>query len=227
MFHRTLCLVLTGTFALTSCVSSDEYMRMKGEKDALQTERDDLLRYQKEQQERLANLERRAGELQANASDANAVKDLQQRLKDTLEKLKGDRGSALALGPLEGVSIVERPDGVGFQVEGSVLFDSGQATLKPSGAETLRKLIPELGKTSGSVRVDGHTDNDPISRSRWRSNLQLSAERATVVGEFLVGNGFPPARLFVAGFGEHRPDVAGAGEDEKRKNRRVEILVMR
>lgn len=227
MLHRVLCLALTGTFALASCVSTDEYMRIKGEKDALHAQHDDLLRFQKELQDRLANVERRATELQANASEASAVKDLQQRLRETLDKLKGERGGALALGPLEGVSIVERADGVGFQVEGAVLFDSGQATLKASGSETLLKLIPELAKTSGFVRVDGHTDSDPISRSRWRTNLQLSAERALAVGEYLVANGFPPERLFVAGFGEHRRDDAGDSDDAKRKNRRVEILVMR
>jgi chemotaxis protein MotB len=227
MSHRVLSLALAGTFALTACVSSDEYMRLKGEKDALQVQHDDLVRYQKELQERLAGLERRASELQANATEAGAVKELQKRLRETLDKLKAERGSTLPLAPLEGVSIVERADGVGFQVEGAVLFDSGQATLKGSGEETLRKLIPELAKTTGTVRVDGHTDSDPIARSRWRSNLHLAAERATVVGEFLVGNGFPPERLFVAGFGEHRPDADGNTDEVKRRNRRVEILVMR
>jgi chemotaxis protein MotB len=213
---------------LSSCVSTDEYLRLKGEKEALSAQHDDLLRYQKELQDRLTSIESHASALESTASEASAVRDLQRRLQETLDKLKGERGSnTLALGPLEGVSIIERPDGVGFQVEGAVLFEPGQATLKASGQETLKKLIPELSKTGRNVRVDGHTDVDPITRSKWRSNLQLSAERATVVGEFLASNGLPADRLFVAGFGEYRPHDPAKSDDAKRKNRRVEILVMR
>ncbi len=225
---RSLAVLILASLCLPSCVSTDEYLRLKGEKEALAAQHEDLLRYQKEMQGRLQSIESHASALESTASEASAVRDLQRRLQETLDKLKNERGSnALALAPLEGVSIIERPDGVGFQVEGAVLFEPGQATLKDSGQETLRKLIPELVKTGRNVRVDGHTDSDPIARSKWRTNLQLSAERASVVGEFLTGNGIPNERLFVAGFGEYRPHDPAKTDDAKRKNRRVEILVMR
>ena len=226
---RTLAvLVFASLTGLTSCVSTDEYLRLKGEKEALAAQHDDLLRYQKEMQERLKSIESHASALESTAAEASAVRDLQKRLQETLDKLKSEQGgNSLALAPLAGVSIIERPDGVGFQVEGAVLFEAGQAALKDSGQETLRRLIPELVKTGRNVRVDGHTDADPIARSKWRTNLQLSAERASVVGEFLTANGIPADRLFVAGFGEHRPQDAAKTDDAKRKNRRVEILVMR
>jgi len=213
---------------LTSCISTDEYMRLKGEKEALAAQNEDMARYQKEQQARMQAIEQRASALESTAHEASAVRDLQRRLQEKLDQLKNERGSnPLSLVPMEGVSIVERPDGVGFQVEGAVLFDAGQATLKESGQETLKKLVQELVKTGRNVRVDGHTDSDPISHSRWRSNLHLSAERASVVGDFLIANGIPAERLFVAGFGEHRPNDPASSEEAKRKNRRVEILVMR
>lgn len=229
MSRQTVLLGLVSLIGLSSCISTDEYMRLKGEKEALAAQHDDLLRYQKELQARLAGIEQHASALEATASEAGAVRDLQQRLRDTLAKLKSEQGAStsIALMPMEGVTIVERPDGVGFQVEGSVLFDAGQAVLKESGQETLRKLIGELVKTGKNIRVDGHTDSDPISRSKWRSNLHLSAERASVVGDFLVANGLPGERSFVAGFGEYRPNDPGNAEEAKRKNRRVEILVMR
>lgn len=228
MSRQLVLLGLVSLVGLTSCISTDEYMRLKGEKEALAAQHDDLLRYQKELQARLQTIEQHASALESTASEASAVRDLQRRLQQTLDQLKSERGTnPLALVPMEGVSIVERPDGVGFQVEGAVLFDPGQAVLKESGQETLKKLVQELVKTGRNVRVDGHTDSDPISRSRWRTNLHLSAERASVVGDFLVANGVPADRLFVAGFGEYRPNDAGSSEDAKRKNRRVEILVMR
>lgn len=228
MSRQLALLALVSLPALTSCISTDEYMRLKGEKEALAAQHDDLLRYQKELQARLASIEQHASALESTASEASAVRDLQRRLQQTLDQLKGERSSnPLSLLPMEGVSIVERPDGVGFQVEGAVLFDPGQAVLKDTGKETLKKLVQELVKTGRNVRVDGHTDNDPITHSRWRSNLELSAERASVVGEFLISSGVPAERLFVAGFGEHRPNDPGNTEDAKRKNRRVEILVMR
>ena len=203
---RSFAALILASLCLPSCVSTDEYLRLKGEKEALAAQHEDLLRYQKEMQNRLKSIESHASALESTASEASAVRDLQRRLQETLDKLKNERGgNALALAPLEGVSIIERPDGVGFQVEGAVLFEPGQATLKDTGQETLRKLIPELVKTGRNVRVDGHTDSDPIARSKWRTNLQLSAERASVVGEFLTGNGIPNERLFVAGFGEYRP----------------------
>ncbi|MEZ5965345.1 MAG: OmpA family protein [Planctomycetota bacterium] len=228
MSRHPVLLGLVSLVGLTSCISTDEYMRLKGEKEALAAQHDDLLRYQKELQGRLQSIEEHASALESTASEASAVRDLQRRLQQTLEQLKAERGTnPVSLVPMEGVSIVERPDGVGFQVEGAVLFDPGQAVLKETGKDTLKKLVAELVKTGRNVRVDGHTDNDPIARSRWRTNLQLSAERASVVGEFLVSNGVPAERLFVAGFGEHRPNDPGNTEDAKRKNRRVEILVMR
>lgn len=227
--HRLFAvLALVSVTASAACVSADEYMRLKGEKEALAAQHDDLLRYQKDLQGRLQGIEERASALASTAAEASAVRDLQRRLQETLDKLKNERdASPLALAPMAGVTIVERPDGVGFQVEGAVLFDAGQAVLKESGQETLQKLVQELAKTERNVRVDGHTDADPIARSKWRSNLHLSAERASVVGDFLVANGLPAERVFVAGFGEHRPNDTGTTEDAKRKNRRVEILVMR
>lgn len=221
------CNLLIATLGLASCISTDEYMRLKGEKEALQRQHDDLVRYQKEVQDRLASLEENNRQLTATAKDASAVKDLQQKLQDALDKLNQERGATLDLAPMEGVTIVQRADGVGFQVEGNVLFESGQAVIKDSGKETLKRLIPNLAESGGVVRVDGHTDDQPISRSRWRSNLHLSCERASQVAEFLVANGLPAERVVAAGYGEFRPLEAGDTEEARRKNRRVEILLLR
>jgi chemotaxis protein MotB len=223
--HLLFLLASAATFS--ACVSSDEYLRLRGEKEALQRQHDDLVRYQGEMQERQKDLLARLSSLQSNAVDADAVRRMQGELRDALGRLKGELDSNLKLQPIEGVRVVETAEGIGFQVQGNVLFDSGQAELKESGKETLKRLLPDLMKANKVVRVDGHTDTDPIARSRWRNNLQLSAERAGVVADFMVANGFPAKQLFVAGFGEFRPIDAATSEEAKRTNRRVEILIMK
>jgi chemotaxis protein MotB len=105
------------------------------------------------------------------------------------------------------------------------LFAPGQNELSASGRRTLTELSAQL--KDRSIRIEGHTDDQPIQRSRWGTNRRLSVERALVVADFLVTSaGLPDARVFVAGYGEHRPAVAGNDESSRQKNRRVEILLL-
>jgi chemotaxis protein MotB len=78
---------------------------------------------------------------------------------------------------------------------------------------------------ANGIRVEGHTDNVPISTLQFPSNWELSAARAASVVHFLMRLGVAPSRLAAIGFGEHRP-VADNGRDEGRqRNRRVTIVV--
>ena len=75
------------------------------------------------------------------------------------------------------------------------------------------------------VRVEGHTDNRPISNSRFRSNWELSTARAMVVLRKLASEGVPAERLSAAGYGEFRPVASNAAEDGRKQNRRVDLVV--
>src|SRR5437764_3403645 len=111
-------------------------------------------------------------------------------------------------------------------VTDKVLFDPGQADLRPEGREVVDKIAAALGKLPNRISVEGHTDNTPIS-GRYPSNWELSTARATtVLRELIERHGIDPARLQAAGYAEERP-VAGNDTPEGRAaNRRVELVVL-
>ena len=126
--------------------------------------------------------------------------------------------------PVPGVKVIQTNEGTALQVQGEVLFASGRADLTAQGRSTLKKL---LGHMRGQpIRVSGHTDSDPIKRSKWPSNLHLSCGRALTVAEFLIKSGLDRRGVSVAGYGEHQPVSAGNGDGAKAQNRRVEILLL-
>jgi chemotaxis protein MotB len=125
---------------------------------------------------------------------------------------------------VNGVEVVQTAEGVAFRVAGGVLFAPGQNVLSDGGRRTLDGLLGSLeGRT---IRVEGHTDDTPIVRSRWGTNLRLSVERAMSVADHLVKSGLPKERVSAAGYGPSRPAVAGTSDDARKKNRRVEILMI-
>lgn len=112
-----------------------------------------------------------------------------------------------------------------------VLFDSGEATLKPAGVSVLAKIGGVLaGAADRRIEVQGHTDNVPISGAlakRFATNWELSAARATNVVRFLQDAAkVPPTRLSAAGYAEFRPKGPNDSEAGRRLNRRIEILLV-
>ena len=112
-----------------------------------------------------------------------------------------------------------------------VLFDSGEADLKPEGTAVLVKIAAILAQHPNlKVHVVGHTDNVPIratARSRFPSNWELSTARATAAVRFLSEKAsVDPRRLGAVGYGEFRP-VADNGTPEGRaRNRRIAITIL-
>jgi chemotaxis protein MotB len=112
-----------------------------------------------------------------------------------------------------------------------ILFDSGEADLKPDGSAVLRKVAgilaqhPEL-----TVHVIGHTDNVPIkasARRRFPSNWELSTTRATAAVRFLTENaGVDPRRVGAVGYGEFRPVADNATAEGRARNRRIAITIL-
>jgi chemotaxis protein MotB len=112
-----------------------------------------------------------------------------------------------------------------------VLFDSGEAELKPDGQAVLRKVADFLGHhPQVRVQVIGHTDNVPIrasARNRFPSNWELSTARATAAVRFLTEQaGVDPRRLGAVGYGEFRPVADNATAEGRAKNRRIEISLL-
>jgi flagellar motor protein MotB len=107
---------------------------------------------------------------------------------------------------------------------GDALFDPGRATLKETAKAGLDKIAAAIKKQfpGKSVKVQGHTDADPIVHSKWASNMELSKARAEAVRKYLVEKGLDGGSIISEGFGETKPKDAR----EKSKNRRVEIVVV-
>lgn len=83
-----------------------------------------------------------------------------------------------------------------------VLFDSGKAKLRKESLGILEKVVRILKETTPTniIGVEGHTDNEPIKFSRWKSNWELSAQRALSVIHYLEDNGVTPTRLSAIGY---------------------------
>lgn len=110
-----------------------------------------------------------------------------------------------------------------------VLFDSGKAKLRPESFESLDKVarvlqenVPDL-----NVGIEGHTDNQPIVQSGWKSNWELSSARALTVLHYLTDDkGISPKRISATGFGEFHPVASNDLKEGREKNRRVEIVIL-
>jgi len=87
-----------------------------------------------------------------------------------------------------------------------VLFDSGQAELKPENIQSLRKVAQLIKGTPYVVNVIGHTDDIPISTDKFSSNWELSTARACVTAKFLIDEmGIAPAQISAAGHAQYKP----------------------
>lgn len=112
-------------------------------------------------------------------------------------------------------------------MKGALLFDSGSAELKEESREVLSKVGRVLEQYSGgTVEIEGHTDNVPITTARYASNEELSSARALSVFYYLKDNTYlNPANLKHAGMGERVPVADNSTEEGRSMNRRVEIRI--
>lgn len=118
-----------------------------------------------------------------------------------------------------------------FVFQSEVLFPKGSATLDFTGNIEMDKLAIALKELEQQIpndinwvlRVDGHTDIDPIRNAEFQSNWELSAARAIAVVQYLVSKGIQPEHLVAAGFGEFQPIDPGTSEEAKTRNRRIEL----
>lgn len=119
--------------------------------------------------------------------------------------------------------------GLVITVVGDVLFDSGKAKVRPEAytildkvATVLNENVPEL-----NVGIEGHTDNQPIKFSGWKSNWELSTARALSVLHYLVEEkSVVPERISAMGYGEYSPVASNDTKEGRQSNRRVEIVIL-
>ena len=117
-----------------------------------------------------------------------------------------------------------------ISIPSEVTFASGRADLTKSGKSALQTVAGILSSdyASGEYWIEGHTDSDPIKKSKWGSNRDLSVGRAMAVLHYLVEEcGIVDDQCVVAGHGQYEPLVDNTDKASKARNRRVEIVVQR
>ena len=162
-------------------------------------ERIDTIQSEKEQQER--------------ALKAQLLK-IQERLKEQYGK--------------KNMYLTKAQGGLQVTILDSVLFNSGSSKVNSGGNTVLTEVATLLGKTNKDIQITGHTDNAPIqkSKNKFKSNWDLSLQRALSVLHIFEKSGVKPGKMYVVGYGEFKPVVSNNDKKGRAENRRVEILIL-
>jgi chemotaxis protein MotB len=119
------------------------------------------------------------------------------------------------------------PEGFVISLHELGFFDSGQAKLLPGAQDKIKRIAAVLTQYGLDMRVEGHSDNVPISNAMFASNWDLSTARAMAVGMMLLNeSGFDPKRLSIAGYAEYHPAASNDTPEGRRANRRVDIVIV-
>jgi len=180
-----------------------EHQNLKGRFEGLQQDRTQLAQRISQDQQTIQELQKQIEELNKSPAVVTGFGE----------------GYEVAFDPAAGTITVTLPN--------AILFDSGKATLKKATSTELDHILSVLRQRYGGRQIDvvGHTDTDPIKKSPWKDNWELSAERALTVTRYLIKRGIPEDQIRASGCGAARPIASNATTAGKARNRRVEIVV--
>lgn len=251
---RRLSMLLLVTLVATGCVSSARFKIKADEAVKYQTQSQDLEAKVTKLEKKVADLE----ENNKNLNEAlNATKDkkdkmitdltqdkqtLQEKLnamikekeesisslKQTYDNLMQNMQSEIKNGEIQ---ITQLKGKLTVNMVDRILFNSGEAEINKQGQGTLTKVGAILkGIRDKQIRIEGHTDNMPISKelqSKFETNWELSAARATHVARYLIEKAeVEPKFISIAGYADTRPVDDNATSEGRAKNRRIEIVLV-
>lgn len=197
--------------ALSACETP--WYRLQKENDELRAENQRLM---SEASNNSGISEKQLYDSQAKLASAQAeISRLKEQNDKTTKELRAAlEGTGAAVTTRDGKPAIVLPNGI--------LFNSGKHEVNSKGQSTLKQVANALNGKYGKLKisVQGHTDSDPIRKSKYADNYQLSAERARSVLNYLSKSGIDAKRLQGAFFGPHRPLST-----TKSKNRRVELVL--
>lgn len=124
------------------------------------------------------------------------------------------------------LNIFQDSRGIVIRVTDTALFDSGSAEIRKEAIDAVDSLAGILASMKENIHVEGHTDNIPINSVQFPSNWELSSARATSIVRRFVSHEVDPARLTAIGYGEFRPIAGNDTEEDRARNRRVDIVIL-
>lgn len=215
--RSTWLLGLLGTVILaSSCTSPEQYRKAIDERDQEITDlREERVELKRGRQSLLAQIDALNSQLQeANRRLDEKPAPVEAAAHPGLESL--------------GIEYLYQDGMAVIRVPSSITFASGQATLSAEGKKALREVARVLKEEhpGGVYSIEGHTDTDPIKKSKFQTNRDLSLARATAVLTFLVEDcDLLDEQCVVVGHGQYRPLDPASTTAAKTRNRRVEIVV--
>ena len=129
---------------------------------------------------------------------------------------------------ISGADVLRDGDAIRIRVTNTTLFDPGKATLKPGASKVLDQVASSIRRSYPGelIGIEGHTDGDPIRKSNWKDNHELSYQRARAVYDYLsTRGGVPATQLYIAAYGPNHPIASNTSSSGKAQNRRVEFVV--
>jgi chemotaxis protein MotB len=239
---RAASAVLAAAVIAGGCVSRGDYEKLEAEKnqeiDALQKQRGGLQEQVQSLQSQRSALELQKTSLEQQQADLRRQVDALEQQKTQLLSASRQTQSqydALVRNLTEEVKkgelqVRQYKDMLTVDVAEQMFFDSGRANLKDTGKSVLKKVGEALkGYEDKVIRVVGHTDNLPITKSLRKvfpSNWELSVARATTVVRYLQEVGIPPERMVASGRAEYQPIASNDSAEGRKKNRRIEITLI-
>lgn len=154
-------------------------------------------------------------------SDIEKINELSAKLEELSQRLGQEIQD-------KQVKLQMMDKGLVITVVGDLVFDSGKAQIRSEAYPVLGKVSSILKENVAqfNVGIEGHTDNQSIRYSGWKSNWELSSARALSVLHYLVNEkGISPERLSAIGYGEYRPVDSNDTAQGRQLNRRVEIVI--
>ncbi len=164
-------------------------------------------------------------------SDNEAQSAMEEAESEQLEasaELAEDVSEALADADIQqDVDLNYTSQYVQLTIQGGILFDSGKVDIKEEAVPIIEKVGAILETyAGGTIEIEGHTDNVPMSGAKYSNNDELSAGRALSIFNYLIENtSLDPANIKHSGRGEYVPVADNSTPEGRARNRRVEIRI--
>lgn len=226
---RNFAIVLLALVPLGCGVSREDYAAKSQEAEAAKAQLTALQQQAASDAAQIAQLKSALGlaQSQAMTDEQKAQLDEAQERSKLLTDLQAKFKRMIDAGHLK---VTTRHGRVVLQLHNDVLFDTGEAEVKPDGKTALGEIAATLRTVGGKrFQVAGHTDTQPITtdkKKEFPTNWELSTARAIAVVKFLVDKGVDPSELSAAGYGPYDPVAPNSTPDSMAKNRRIEITLV-